>query len=55
LIKTGRYELPLQLDLGNLIKIKAGSARHANNMGSAIAKPAFIFVGNAEVDYFRLK
>ena len=35
-----------------MIKIKAGNARHAYNMGTAIAKPAFIFLGNAEVDYF---
>jgi hypothetical protein len=38
-----------------MIKIKAGNARHANNMGRAIAKPASIFLGNAEVDYFKLK
>jgi hypothetical protein len=38
-----------------MIKIKAGIARHSNNMGRAIAKPASIFLGNAEVDYFRLK
>ena len=34
-----------------MIKIKAGNARNSR----AIAKPAFIFLGNAEVGYFRLK
>jgi hypothetical protein len=37
-----------------MIKLKAGNARHANNMGWVIGKPASFFLGNAEVDYFRL-
>jgi hypothetical protein len=46
LIKTGRYRLRAKM-----IKIKAGNARNS----PAIAKPASIFLGNAEVDYFGLK
>jgi len=38
-----------------MIKIKAWNARHAINMGCSIAKPAFINMGNAEIDYFKLK
>ena len=38
-----------------MIKINAGNARHASKLGRTIAKYAFIFLGNAEVDYFRLK
>ena len=55
LVKIGRYKLPLQLDLGKLIKIKAENARHADNMGRANAKPAFIFLSNADINYSELE
>ena len=38
-----------------MTKIKAWNARHVDNMGCSIAKPASIFMGNAEIDYFKLK
>ncbi len=34
-----------------MIKVKAGNARNSR----AIAKPAFIFLGNADIGYFGLK
>jgi hypothetical protein len=46
LIRTGRIKLRVKM-----IKIKAGSARNS----PAIAKFTLIFLGNAEVAYFRLK
>jgi len=38
-----------------MIKIKAWNARHVINMGCSIAKPAFIYMDNADIGHFKLE
>jgi hypothetical protein len=56
LIKAGRIKLPYEIGAGKMIKFKAP---HVYKMWArnsrAIAKPAFIILGNTGIDYFGLK
>ncbi len=56
LIKTGRIKLPYEIGAGKIIKFKAPHVYKMRARNSrAIAKPAFIFLGNTGIDYFGLK